>query len=41
MSTSERGPEALLPLWAATMPDVDMVPAVMKTATMESPIATS
>src|SRR6185369_6918896 len=29
------------PPWAATMPDVDIVPAVMNTATMESPIATS
>ncbi len=29
------------PAWAATMPEVDMVPAVMKTATMDSPMATS
>src|SRR5688572_22993345 len=30
-----------LPAWAATICDVDMVPAVMKTATMDRPIATS
>ena len=30
-----------LPAWACTMPDVDMVPAVMKTATMDRPMATS
>src|SRR3990170_1763532 len=31
----------LLPAWAATICEVDMVPAVMKTATMDRPIATS
>src|SRR3982751_2174925 len=33
--------DGLLPAWACTISEVDMVPAVMKTATMDRPMATS